>query len=230
MDRHCGLDIYCISIEHVHFPFCLVRHPQYVFHFHTTLYIRCECHLINHLGWIERERGREWEMEGTVGREEGTFLRLFFRIEFVLNDFISFLSWILTSFFSRFSLLLDRMLESSYHGLIKENETFVEIRPLIKVDSSKVCDFHIIKKGNHEVPFEIELVNNLGVLKATKTLNCEKHIIYRFEIAAVMCDGTQSERYVSWSRTQAHTLIHRIETKFEWDRSGESSWQLTHTI
>lgn len=72
----------------------------------------------------------------------------------------------------------------------------MEIRPLIKVDSTKVCDFHIIKKGNHDVPFEIELVNNLGVLKATKTLNCEKHIIYRFEIAAVLCDGTQSKRYV----------------------------------
>lgn len=89
----------------------------------------------------------------------------------------------------------ERILESSYHGLIKENETFVEIRPLIKVDSTKVCDFHIIKK-DHDVPFKIELVNNLGVLEATKTLNCEKHINYRFGIAAVLCDGTKSKRYV----------------------------------
>lgn len=91
---------------------------------------------------------------------------------------------------------IEHILESSYHGLIKENETFVEIRPLIKVDSTKVCDFHLIKKGNHDLPFKIELVNNLGVLQATKTLNCEKHINYRFEIAAVMCDGTHSKRYV----------------------------------
>lgn len=148
----------------------------------------------------------------------------------------------------------ERILETSYHGLIKENETFVEITPLIKVDQTKVCDFHITKRGNHEIPFEvidynlltnfylclirqylfsriktfivakifnlfgicfkllfvkpfdsfaiqtmcfqIELVNELGVLKATKTLNCEKHKNYKFQIAAVYCDGSYSKRFV----------------------------------
>uniref|UniRef100_A0A182YEI9 Uncharacterized protein n=1 Tax=Anopheles stephensi TaxID=30069 RepID=A0A182YEI9_ANOST len=46
-----------------------------------------------------------------------------------------------------------RVLENSYHGLIKENETFVEITPLIKVDETKICGFHIIKK-NKEIPFQ----------------------------------------------------------------------------
>ncbi|EDS25697.1 conserved hypothetical protein [Culex quinquefasciatus] len=46
-----------------------------------------------------------------------------------------------------------RVLETSYHGLIKENETFVEITPLIKVDETKICGFHIIKK-NKEIPFQ----------------------------------------------------------------------------
>lgn len=86
----------------------------------------------------------------------------------------------------------EHILEASYHGLIKENETFVEITPVIKVDESQVCDFRIIKKSNHEIPFEIELVDNLAVLKATKTLNCEKHLIYRFEIVAILCDGSHS--------------------------------------
>ncbi|KAJ6641242.1 Calsyntenin-1 [Pseudolycoriella hygida] len=84
------------------------------------------------------------------------------------------------------------VLEKSYHGLIKENETFVEIKPVIKVDE-KICGFHIIKKGNHEVPFQIELVDNLGVLKAKKTLNCEKHKTYKFDIAARFCDGSESK-------------------------------------
>lgn len=86
----------------------------------------------------------------------------------------------------------EHILEASYHGLIKENETFVELTPVIKVDETQVCDFRIIKKSNHEIPFEIELVDNLAVVKATKTLNCEKHIIYRFDIVAILCDGSHS--------------------------------------
>ncbi|XP_052862010.1 calsyntenin-1 isoform X2 [Anopheles cruzii] len=86
----------------------------------------------------------------------------------------------------------ERVLETSYHGLIKENETFVEITPLIKVDESKICGFHIIKK-NKEIPFQIELVNELGILKAKKTLNCEKRKNYKFDITAVFCDGSHSK-------------------------------------
>lgn len=86
----------------------------------------------------------------------------------------------------------ENVLEKSYHGLIRENETSVEITPLIKVDEEKICNFHIIKKPYHEIPFQIELINNLGILKARRTLNCEKRKSYHFEIVAVFCDGTHS--------------------------------------
>ncbi|XP_030379395.1 calsyntenin-1 [Scaptodrosophila lebanonensis] len=86
----------------------------------------------------------------------------------------------------------ENILEKSYHGLIRENETLVEITPLIKVDEEKICNFRILKKPYHEIPFQIELVNNLGILKARRTLNCEKRKSYHFEIVAIYCDGTPS--------------------------------------
>ncbi|XP_055858162.1 calsyntenin-1 [Episyrphus balteatus] len=86
----------------------------------------------------------------------------------------------------------EHVLEKSYHGLIRENETIVEITPLIKVDEEKICDFRILKKPYHEIPFQIELVNNLGILKARRTLNCEKRKSYHFEIVAIFCDSTHS--------------------------------------
>ncbi|KAH8272479.1 hypothetical protein KR044_008942, partial [Drosophila immigrans] len=86
----------------------------------------------------------------------------------------------------------ETILENSYHGLIRENETFVEITPLIKVDEEKICNFRILKKPYHEIPFQIELVNNLGILKARRTLNCEKRKSYHFEIVAIYCDGMPS--------------------------------------
>ncbi|KAH8271489.1 hypothetical protein KR026_009879 [Drosophila bipectinata] len=86
------------------------------------------------------------------------------------------------------------VLEKSYHGLIRENETLVEITPLIKVDEEKICNFRILKKPYHEIPFEIQLVNNLGILRARRLLNCEKRKSYHFEILAVYCDGTPSNK------------------------------------
>ncbi|XP_017489866.1 PREDICTED: calsyntenin-1 isoform X2 [Rhagoletis zephyria] len=86
----------------------------------------------------------------------------------------------------------ENVLEKSYHGLIRENETLVEITPLIKVDEEKICNFRILKKPYHEIPFQIELVNNLGILKARRTLNCEKRKSYHFEIMAIFCDWTHS--------------------------------------
>lgn len=86
----------------------------------------------------------------------------------------------------------ENALEKSYHGLIRENETLVEITPLIKVDEEKICNFRILKKPYHEIPFQIELANNLGILKARRTLNCEKRKSYHFEIMAIFCDGTHS--------------------------------------
>lgn len=91
-----------------------------------------------------------------------------------------------------FLFFLENVLEKSYHGLIRENETFVELTPLIKVDEEKICNFHIIKKSYHDVPFDIELVNSLGMLKASRPLNCEKRKNYHFELVAVFCDGTHS--------------------------------------
>jgi hypothetical protein len=48
---------------------------------------------------------------------------------------------------------IERSLENSYHGLIKENETFVEITPLIKVDEDKVCRLEILK-SQKDIPFK----------------------------------------------------------------------------
>lgn len=49
---------------------------------------------------------------------------------------------------------LERALEDSYHGLIKENETFVEITPLIKVDEEKICRLEIVK-SQKDIPFKV---------------------------------------------------------------------------
>ncbi|XP_037951299.1 calsyntenin-1 isoform X2 [Teleopsis dalmanni] len=86
----------------------------------------------------------------------------------------------------------ENVLEKSYHGLIRENETLVEITPLIKVDEEKICNFRIVKKPYHEIPFQIAMVNNLGIIKARRTLNCERRKSYHFEIIALFCDGTHS--------------------------------------
>lgn len=54
-----------------------------------------------------------------------------------------------------FPSILEYILEKSYHGLIRENETLVEITPLIKVDEEKICNFRILKKPYHEIPFQV---------------------------------------------------------------------------
>lgn len=57
-------------------------------------------------------------------------------------------------FFFFFSI--ERVLETSYHGLIKENETLVEITPEIKIDESKkICGFEIEKNLKKKIPFEV---------------------------------------------------------------------------
>ncbi|CAH0386210.1 unnamed protein product [Bemisia tabaci] len=57
--------------------------------------------------------------------------------------------------------------EKGYHGLVKENETLVEI---------------ILKKDGE------------AELRARKALNCEKRKSYKFDIAAVSCSGRQSKK------------------------------------
>ncbi|KAK6640029.1 hypothetical protein RUM43_008306 [Polyplax serrata] len=45
-------------------------------------------------------------------------------------------------------------LESGYHGLVKENETLVEVRPKIRGVGAEVCGFRIVNKHHGDAPFE----------------------------------------------------------------------------
>lgn len=60
-------------------------------------------------------------------------------------------------------VIIEHILEDSYHGLIKENETFVEITPLMKVDEEKVCRLEIIKKQK-EIPFKVMTLFLMSIL------------------------------------------------------------------
>ncbi|XP_012282525.1 calsyntenin-1 [Orussus abietinus] len=85
-------------------------------------------------------------------------------------------------------------LESGYHGLVKENETLVEVTPQIRASGAKVCSFRIANKHHGEAPFEIiPKEKNTAELRAIRVLNCEKRRNYKFDIAAVGCNGVQSE-------------------------------------
>lgn len=87
-------------------------------------------------------------------------------------------------------------LESGYHGLVKENESLVEVTPQIRALGAKICSFHIANKHHGEAPFEILLKEDgLAELRALRVLNCEKRRNYKFDIAAVACNGAQSEKY-----------------------------------
>ncbi|XP_073992692.1 calsyntenin 1 [Rhodnius prolixus] len=85
-------------------------------------------------------------------------------------------------------------LEAGYHGLVKENETIVEVTPKIRGVGAKICDFHIVNKHHGEAPFQIILKEGgEAELRAKKVLNCEKRKNYKFDIAAISCTGQQSE-------------------------------------
>lgn len=43
-----------------------------------------------------------------------------------------------------------------YHGLVKENETLVEVTPEIYAIGD-VCNFNIVNKHHGEAPFEVNL-------------------------------------------------------------------------
>ncbi|XP_022199172.2 calsyntenin-1 isoform X1 [Nilaparvata lugens] len=84
-------------------------------------------------------------------------------------------------------------LESGYHGLVKENETLVEVTPTIRGVGADICSFRIVNKHHGEAPFEIILKNGgEAELRARRNLNCEKRKNYKFDIAAVSCSGEQS--------------------------------------
>ncbi|XP_066260044.1 calsyntenin-1 isoform X1 [Euwallacea similis] len=84
-------------------------------------------------------------------------------------------------------------LENGYHGIVKENETVVEVTPPIRAVGVEVCRFRIVNKHHGEAPFEIELrEDGHAELRARRSLNCEKRKNYKFDIAAVGCNGKQS--------------------------------------
>lgn len=87
-------------------------------------------------------------------------------------------------------------LDNGYHGLVKENETIVEVTPAIRAVGEEVCRFRIVNKHHGEAPFEIILKDEgYAELRAKRVLNCEKRKNYKFDIAAVGCNGKQSVRY-----------------------------------
>lgn len=47
-------------------------------------------------------------------------------------------------------------LESGYHGLVKENETLVEVTPRIRGVGADICSFRIVNKHHGEAPFEVQ--------------------------------------------------------------------------
>jgi len=49
---------------------------------------------------------------------------------------------------------------SGYHGLVKENETLVEVVPEIYAIGN-VCNFNIVNKHHGEAPFEVsQIISN----------------------------------------------------------------------
>lgn len=45
--------------------------------------------------------------------------------------------------------------ETGYHGLVKENETLVEVTPPIRATGAEICSFKIVNKHHGDVPFEV---------------------------------------------------------------------------
>ncbi|KOC61054.1 Calsyntenin-1 [Habropoda laboriosa] len=84
--------------------------------------------------------------------------------------------------------------DSGYHGLVKENETLVEVTPQIRAIGAEVCSFRIANKHHGEAPFKIVLKEKgMAELRALRALNCEKRRNYKFDIEAVGCNESLSE-------------------------------------
>lgn len=87
-------------------------------------------------------------------------------------------------------------LDNGYHGLVKENETLVEVTPAIRAVGAPVCGFRIVNKHHGDAPFDIVTKGDgYAELRARRVLNCEKRRNYKFDIAAEGCDGQQGIRY-----------------------------------
>ncbi|KYQ52806.1 Calsyntenin-1 [Trachymyrmex zeteki] len=117
-------------------------------------------------------------------------------------------------------------LESGYHGLVKENETLVEVTPQIRALGTKVCSFRIANKHHGEAPFEIVLKEKgMAELRAFRVLNCEKRRNYKFDIAAVGCNGVQSENeYVT--RVHSRKLLRDKVNLTKVERNGRYGEEL----
>lgn len=48
--------------------------------------------------------------------------------------------------------------DSGYHGLVKENETLVEVTPPIRATGAEICSFRIINKHHIDAPFEVSVI------------------------------------------------------------------------
>lgn len=59
-----------------------------------------------------------------------------------------------------FFLSAEKVLESTYHGLIKENETFVELMPQLRVDA-KISGFHILRNTHKDIPFQVRATTSI---------------------------------------------------------------------
>ena len=46
-------------------------------------------------------------------------------------------------------------LEAGYHGLVRENETIVEVTPRIRAVGPEVCSYRIVNKHHGDAPFEV---------------------------------------------------------------------------
>lgn len=84
--------------------------------------------------------------------------------------------------------------------LLVEFKTFLHLH-LISLQtflfSDEACSFIITNKHHGEIPFMVQIVNKAegeAKLVAKKELNCEKRKAYKFDIAAVGCDGLTSEK------------------------------------
>lgn len=47
--------------------------------------------------------------------------------------------------------------EVGYHGLIRENELVVEVKPKIRAVGAEICGFRILNRHHGESPFEVRV-------------------------------------------------------------------------
>lgn len=71
--------------------------------------------------------------------------------------------------------------DSGYHGLVKENETLVEVTPPIRATGAEICSFRIINKHHIDAPFEVS-----GISLPSTSHNCLQFQLFLQFIAHCM--------------------------------------------